>query len=121
MSFTIRLNYELGVPVFRQIYDAIAAALATGEIEAGEQLPTIHGLARDLDVNPNTVIRAYRELESAGLVVAERGRGTFPAARREAKTAKDTALRDILKRMFAECTRHGISKAEVLLFLRREL
>ena len=121
MPLRIQLDYSLGVPIFRQIFDAVAAALATGELGPGEQLPTIHALAGVLDVNPNTIIRAYRELEHAGLVVAERGRGTFPAKRTTPLEDKDTVLRSILKKTLRECERHGISQAEVLLFLRREL
>jgi len=121
MPIRIRLDYALGVPVFRQIHDAIAAALATGEIAHGEQLPTIHELARQLDVNPNTIVRAYRELEHAGLVVAERGRGTFPVQREESRDAKGELLRRIVARMLRECERNGISQAELMVFLRREI
>jgi GntR family transcriptional regulator len=121
MPLPIRLDYGLGVPVYRQVCDAVAAALATGEIQPGEQLPTIHALARQLDVNPNTIIRAYRELEQAGLVVAERGIGTFPAERARPLEDKNSLLRRILKRTFRECEKKGISQAEVMLFLRREV
>jgi GntR family transcriptional regulator len=121
MPLRVRLDYTLGVPVFRQVFDAVGAALATGGIEPGEQLPTIHALARELDVNPNTIARAYRELEHAGLVVSERGRGTFPAERPRPVTDRSELLRRILGRAFRECERNGISQAEVLLFLRREI
>ncbi|WP_176066948.1 GntR family transcriptional regulator [Anaeromyxobacter diazotrophicus] len=107
--------------MFRQIFDAVAAALATGEIAPGEQLPTIHALARELDVNPNTIVRAYRELEHAALVVSERGRGTFPVERAGPLVHKDGVLRKALGRMFRECEREGFSQAEVMLFLRREI
>jgi GntR family transcriptional regulator len=121
MPLSVRLNYDTGVPVFRQIYDAVAAALVTGELKPDEQLPTIHALARELDVNPNTIIRAYRELEHAGLVAAERGRGTFPVARPNARTDdKGALLRKIVQRAFKECAKHGISAAELVLFLRKE-
>ncbi len=120
MPVHVRLDYGLGVPIFRQVFDAVAAALATGEIQPGEQLPTIHALAHELDINPNTIVRAYRELEHAGLIVGERGRGTFPAERAEPPSDRHSLLRQIVKRMFRECEQHGISQAEVMLFLRRE-
>src|SRR5688572_5939379 len=83
----IVLDFDTGVPVYRQIKDAVVAALVRGDLAKDEQLPTIHELARALEVNPNTVARAYRELEASGHLVAERGKGTFPA-RKQPKAAK---------------------------------
>jgi GntR family transcriptional regulator len=91
----LQLRYDAGVPVYRQICDAVLLALAHGELRRDEQLPTIHELARQLDVNPNTVVRAYRELERGGHLVAERGRGTFAAgATRPPKVAPEPAEND---------------------------
>jgi GntR family transcriptional regulator len=121
MPLRVTLDYDLGIPIFRQVQDAVTTALATGDIAPDEQLPTIHALARELDVNPNTIIRAYQELEHAGLIVAERGRGTFPAPDSRPRTQKTEALRRILKRTLRECAKEGISEAEMMLFLKREL
>ena len=70
------LNPRSGVPIYRQIQDQILYGIASGLLEAGEQLPTVRQLAVDLQVNPNTVIKAYTELERRGTVTTEQGSGT---------------------------------------------
>src|SRR5215468_7104321 len=113
MPFELEIDYDRGVPVYRQIYDAITAALATGTLRRDEQLPTIHELAKRLSINPNTVARAYRELDSAGYITSQRGRGTFPSGEPPAPEAKNGALRSIYDRAVAEAARHGIGAAEL--------
>ena len=66
-----------GVPVYRQIMDQIHGAIASGALRAGDQLPTVRQLAVDLSVNPNTVVRAYRELEIRSVLTTQQGIGTF--------------------------------------------
>lgn len=61
--FRIALDLHTGVPVYRQIIDQIRGALAAGSLATGDQLPTVRQLAVDLAINPNTVVRAYKELE----------------------------------------------------------
>jgi GntR family transcriptional regulator len=75
--FRIALDSHSGVPVYRQIMDRITGAIATGSLRAGDQLPTVRQLAVDLSINPNTVIRAYRELEIRGVIDTQQGTGTF--------------------------------------------
>ncbi|MEM9585857.1 MAG: GntR family transcriptional regulator [Planctomycetota bacterium] len=67
------------VPIYQQIVDQIRQRIVSGSLSSGSELPTIRGLAEMLRVNPNTVQRAYRELEQAGLVEKRRTRGTFVA------------------------------------------
>ena len=69
------------VPIYLQIADAIRAAVAAGVYRPGEVLPSLRAMATEIHVNPNTVQRAYDELERAGLVYSERGRGLFVAER----------------------------------------
>jgi GntR family transcriptional regulator len=66
-----------GVPVYRQIMDQIHGCIASGALTTGDQLPTVRQLAVDLAVNPNTVVRAYRELEIRGVLTTQQGIGTF--------------------------------------------
>jgi len=73
----IRLDPQSGMPVYRQIIDQIMGGIATGAVKAGDQLPTVRQLAVDLAINPNTVIRAYRELEIRGMLETQQGTGTF--------------------------------------------
>jgi len=75
--FQFRLDLHSGVPVYRQIIDRVIGGIAAGVLTAGDQLPTVRQLAVDLSINPNTVIRAYRELEIRGVLDTQQGTGTF--------------------------------------------
>lgn len=72
-----RRDMASGVPVYRQIIDQILGGIAAGTIKPGDQLPTVRQLAVDLAINPNTVVRAYRELEIRGVLSTQQGVGTF--------------------------------------------
>jgi GntR family transcriptional regulator len=75
--FQFGLDLHSGVPVYRQIIDQVAGGIAAGALTGGDQLPTVRQLAVDLSINPNTVIRAYRELEIRGVLETQQGTGTF--------------------------------------------
>ena len=75
--FELRLDPQSGVPVYRQIIDQLIGGMAAGALAGGDQLPTVRQLAVDLSINPNTVIRAYRELEIRGVLETQQGTGTF--------------------------------------------
>ncbi len=93
------LDLHSGVPAYRQIIDQVRGALASGALSTGDQLPTVRQLAVDLAINPNTVVRAYRELELGGLLETHQGTGTFistqtlarPVAERERQLAQIAA------------------------------
>lgn len=72
-----KLDLASGVPVYRQIMDQVMAGIASGILATGDQLPTVRQLAVDLEINPNTVVRAYKELEIRGLLDTHHGTGTF--------------------------------------------
>ena len=76
-TFRFRLDLRSGVPVYRQLIDQVKAGMASGTLASGDQLPTVRQLAVDLAINPNTVLRAYRELELIGLLETQQGMGTF--------------------------------------------
>jgi GntR family transcriptional regulator len=75
--FRLQLDLHSGVPVYRQVIDQVRGGIASGMLVAGDQLPTVRQLAVDLAINPNTVTRAYRELELGGLLETHQGTGTF--------------------------------------------
>jgi GntR family transcriptional regulator len=75
--FEFRLDAHSGVPVYRQLIDQVTGGIAAGSLEAGDQLPTVRQVAVDLSINPNTVVRAYRELEIRGVLETQQGTGTF--------------------------------------------
>ena len=88
--FQFRLDPATGVPVYRQIIDQVTMAIAAGHLEAGAQLPTVRQVAVDLAINPNTVIRAYRELEIRNVLSTQQGIGTFVTLK---KVKPDEAVR----------------------------
>ena len=75
-----QLDLQSGVPVYRQIIDQVRGGIASAALCVGDQLPTVRQLAVDLSINPNTVVRAYRELELGGLLETHQGTGTFISA-----------------------------------------
>jgi GntR family transcriptional regulator len=76
-AFRFLLDLHTGVPAYRQIIDQVRGGLASGALTTGDQLPTVRQLAVDLAINPNTVVRAYKELELGGLLETHQGTGTF--------------------------------------------
>ena len=91
VRFRFQLNLQSGVPVYRQLMDQVRVGVASGALHIGDQLPTVRQLAVDLAINPNTVVRAYRELELGGLLETHQGTGTFIT---KAKVDKSAAERD---------------------------
>src|SRR6202158_640026 len=83
------IDLHSGVPVYRQLIDQVRSGMASGSLNAGDQLPTVRQLAVDLAINPNTVMRAYRELELGGLLETHQGTGTFIANKKLQKNSPE--------------------------------
>ena len=90
-AFRFAIDLHSGMPVYRQLIDQVRSGIASGSLTAGDQLPTVRQLAVDLAINPNTVMRAYRELELGGLLETHQGTGTFISNK---KLQKNSAERD---------------------------
>jgi GntR family transcriptional regulator len=88
-AFRFALDLHTGVPVYRQLIDQVRTGIASGTLVAGDQLPTVRQLAVDLEINPNTVMRAYRELELGGLLETHQGTGTFISDKKMEKKAAE--------------------------------
>jgi GntR family transcriptional regulator len=82
--FAFLLDRQSGVPVYRQLIDQVQAGMAAGTLKVGDQLPTVRQVAVDMAINPNTVMRAYREMEIRGLIDTQQGTGTFVSDRGKA-------------------------------------
>lgn len=110
------LDHKSGVPFYRQIVEQVRFALSRDDLATGDRLPTVRQLAVDLSINPNTVVRAYRELELAGLIETQQGSGTFVApGRPEIDAAERRRMLDqILTDLLARASSYGFSLAEVL-------
>ena len=100
-----QIDSKSGVPFYRQIIDQVKSAIATGQVESGDRLPTVRQLAVDLSINPNTVSRAYTELELTGLVETQMGSGTFVGNQ---KVTRDDVER---RRMLDQLCQEFLSKA----------
>ena len=94
-AFTFRLHSHSGIPVYRQLMDQGQAALASGLLCAGDQLPTVRSVAVDLTINPNTVLRAYKEMEIRGLLETQQGSGTF-VAQQELRHSREDHQRQLI-------------------------
>jgi GntR family transcriptional regulator len=112
---TFRLDLKSGVPVYRQIIDQVHAARASGAIGPGEQLPTVRQLAVDLSVNPNTVVRAYRELELTGVLTTHQGTGTFltDVKMERSNAEREKKLDRLVSEFAARAGREGFTLKEV--------
>jgi len=114
-GFQLKLDLRSGVPVYRQIIDQVRAGMAAGTLSAGDQLPTVRQLAVDLAINPNTVLRAYRELELGGMLETHQGTGTFIS---EKKISRNNAERE---RQLAQLAGEFASRAGAAGFTVEEL
>src|SRR5207248_10138632 len=85
-----RPNPSLGVPIYLQLMEQVKHAIETGALRAGEQLPGIRPLAEELVINPNTVAKAYRELEHEGVIELRHGAGAFVSANAGPKKVTDS-------------------------------
>jgi GntR family transcriptional regulator len=110
---TWSIEFHSGIPVYKQIIHQVLAAIADGRLREDDQLPTVRALHKKLNVNPNTVVKAYRELELGGFITTQRGSGCFVAAppiRPKLSTNDKKAKVDELSfRLAAEARSHGIS------------
>ena len=116
MALRFELDLKSGVPFYRQIIDQVKSAIATGVLEPGDRLPTVRQLAVELSVNPNTVSRAYTELELTGLVETQMGSGTFVGRREvERDEIEHRRLLDQLCQEFlSKASTHGFCLDEIL-------
>jgi len=117
----IRIDTKSGVPFYRQIIEQVKFAIARGDLKPGDQLPTVRQLAVDLSINPNTVIRAYRELEIGGVLETHQGSGTFVGTEKPEVDAleRQRMMDQILTELVARATGYGFSLHDVLEGLRR--
>lgn len=115
MTLTFSLDPKSGVPYYKQIILQVEMAIADGRLSQGERLPTVRSLAVDLSINPNTVARAYNEMEIRNIVVTQQGSGTFIS---DKQVTIDAIERE---RVLTEITRNYITKAASYGFTLKEI
>lgn len=111
----IRVSPEDGLPVYKQIFNQVKYLVASGVLRPDEELPPIRALAEQLLINPNTVARAYRELEQAGIVVKRGTVGTFVshAPSRLTRRERLRVLRERIDALLADASHMGVSLVEL--------
>jgi GntR family transcriptional regulator len=118
----LRINFTSGVPIYVQLMEQIKHAVETGAVRAGEQLPTIRKVAEELAMNPNTVARAYRELEHKGVIEVRHGSGAYILE--PGKHSKATSFRrsaEILRPSIGKAIALGLSEPELRRVFESEL
>jgi GntR family transcriptional regulator len=115
-------NPSSGVPIYVQLKEQIRHAIETGSLTAGDQLPGIRGLAENLVINPNTVIKVYRELENEGVLEIRHGLGAFVATRRGRSRPEEMRDAQQLVREFVERLKdQGLDAGEIRRLFEAEL
>lgn len=109
----IKLNYRDSRPIYEQIKDALKKLILTGAIGADEKLPSVRELASTMALNPNTIQRAYRELESEGYIYSIAGKGSFAAVQKETYDRHKGELLDQFDETVKELLTLGIEKEEL--------
>jgi GntR family transcriptional regulator len=112
-----QLDDASGVPVYLQIKEQVLHAISRGQLRPGDQLPTVREVAVDLEINPNTVNRAYADLEREGVLTSRRGRGTFISERKQQPadlSAQRTRIRNIARRALGESRSFGFRPEELI-------
>jgi GntR family transcriptional regulator len=112
----IRIDKTSRVPIYDQIKEQIKGLIHAGQIKTGDQLPTIRELSVELSVNFNTVALSYRDLANDGVIITERGKGTFVAStpgEAEMQTIRQEKLFNLLAALFRETERLGYTHEEV--------
>ena len=116
----ISLNYRDSRPIYEQIKDGLRKLIVTGAMQPDEKLPSVRALATQLSINPNTIQRAYNELESEGYIYSVPGKGSFASGDSGAEEARKQELMGKVREMVTELKYLGVSEENLLTLLRGE-
>lgn len=114
------LDPKSGVPYYKQVILQVEMAIADGRLIHGDQLPTVRSLAVDLQINPNTVARAYNELEIRGIVTTQQGTGTFISDKKIEvnDVQREQILSEIARTLIIKASSYGFTLDEVIEYLK---
>jgi GntR family transcriptional regulator len=122
VNVVANLNPSSGVPIYLQLMERVKHAIETGALRTGDQLPAIRSLAEELVINPNTVAKAYRELEHQGVIELRHGAGAFVArAARPRATEKMQAGQAFVAELVERLRAHGFADSEIRRLVEAEL
>lgn len=108
----IRLDYRDARPIYEQVRDGLRSMMVTGVLAAGDKLPSVRSLATELAINPNTIQRAYNELEAEGYIYSVAGKGSFVSGTADADAARRETLRADVKKLLNELRYLGVTEAD---------
>ena len=117
----VTVDQSDSTPIYAQLERGVRAAIATGRLRPGDQLPTVRQMAVDLQVNANTVARVYAELERSGVIETKRGVGSFISAspaQAHPPREHERRVRTFVTRVLADAAAHGLTADEVIAGLR---
>lgn len=110
----IHLDYRDSRPIYEQVKDGLRRLMVTGVLASGDKLPSVRAMASQLSINPNTIQRAYAELEAKGYVVSVTGKGCFVAEGDTQNTARRAELTGKLKPLLEELKNLGMTREELV-------
>ena len=108
----ISLNYRDARPIYEQVKDGLRHLVVTGALQAGDKLPSVRALASNLAINPNTIQRAYNELEAEGYIYSVAGKGSFVSGTADADAVRRETLRADVKKLLNELRYLGVTEAD---------
>ena len=114
----ISLNYRDSRPIYEQIKDGLRKLMVTGALQPDEKLPSVRALATQLSINPNTIQRAYNELEGEGYIYSVPGKGSFAAGNAGADESRRRELLEKLRELAAELKYLGVTGEELAALVR---
>lgn len=118
----IRIEYHSGTPVYKQLVSRFEAAIKSSELAPGNKLPPIRLLAEQLDINPNTVAKVYRELELRGLIESKMGSGCFvleSAEKQITAKEKERFMDQLWRRAVSEARKYQIGERDFVSFIKK--
>ncbi len=116
-----RLNPSSGVPIYLQLMEQVKHSIETGALRPGDQLPTIRSLAENLVMNPNTVVRAYRELQHEGVIELKHGSGAFVSKSAAGGTRVTRKAQAVVQSALERLASFGLTEDEVRRLFENEL
>jgi len=120
----LHLDFRSGIPIYLQIVDQIKHMLISGELKPEDQLPTVRQLAAELRVNFNTIARAYRILDEAGLISTQQGRGTYFLSGPDQQAAayiRDHTLEELTREYLGRAEKYGCTADDIRRIFEKEL
>lgn len=116
----ITLNYRDSRPIYEQIKDGLKRLIVSGAMVPDEKLPSVRAMATQLSINPNTIQRAYNELEGEGYIYSIPGKGSFASASIPASESRKKELQEKIRELAAELRYLGVSEAELIALVKEE-